>query len=66
VIDNNQTTWREFGCFVALPNTFVCKTSQQRHSGNLFQARRPFGNSLQVWSLEPNEGSVRGTWLAKT
>ncbi|MDE2062980.1 MAG: hypothetical protein KGJ00_11265 [Bradyrhizobium sp.] len=66
MIDNKQTTWREFGCFVARPNMFVCKMSQPRHSGILFQDRRYAAANLFVGRNGGPEGSAHGTRIAKT
>jgi hypothetical protein len=50
VIDNNQTTWRQFGCFVTAPNTFAFSMSPERHGGVLFHVRLLFGSNLPDWS----------------
>jgi hypothetical protein len=38
VIDNNQTTWRQFGCFVAASNTFFAGCSGHATTLILFHA----------------------------
>jgi hypothetical protein len=65
VIDNIQTTWLQFGCFVAASNTFVFGISLQRHLNHLFHAGRFFSSFIPIWSPDLPRGSVSGTTLAE-
>jgi hypothetical protein len=66
VIDNNQTTWPQFGCFVAQANTFVC--------GYGGRTTAPFCSTLASFSAAIDQigracaagGSLLGTKLAET